>query len=232
MKKSVTRIIIAFFIIATFFISPLLLGNHTLAVIPNGGQTQSSQPGGSTDTQASNCVVTAIGNPPKDQPLPAGCGGESAVVQKVIAFAKAHLKTGTYIMGTPSRDWGSDKSTGPNDPPHFDCSGFVAWAWYWGSGGKISMLGQTNADWADTSNPHYEKVVTTDESQLQPGDLVYFNDHLPYPQPFHVGLFVGKDTCGQNDCFLQYYSTGYPGDEESIKVSGATMMGYIRIKNP
>lgn len=31
-------------------------------------------------TVQSNCVLTAIGNPPQNQPLPAGCGGDGSVV--------------------------------------------------------------------------------------------------------------------------------------------------------
>jgi len=187
-------------------------------------------------TSATGCFLLNQSNIPSGSPLPPGCDNESAVVQNVIKLAKEHLTTGTYEGGQPLRNWAADKSTGPNDPAHFDCSGFVGWAWYWGSNGVISMGGQTNYDWDNTgNNPHYEKVVTTDESQLQPGDAVYINDHLNFPQPFHVGLFVGPDpgsACKANDCFLQYYSTPFPGDEESLKQSGATMMGYIRMKNP
>jgi hypothetical protein len=190
-----------------------------------------------TDAQTaqSNCVITAIGNAPNNPQLPAGCGGESAVVQNVIALAKAHLTTGTYIGGTPSRDWAADKSTGPNSPPNFDCSGFVGWAWYWGSGGKVSMLGQTNDDWA-RSTSLYTKVVTSSEAGIQPGDLIYFNNGLAEAQPGHVGLFIGPDKCGANDCFLQYYTTGLPGNELSLKsaLSGGwgSMMGYIHINVP
>lgn len=183
----------------------------------------------------SNCVITAIGNPPKYPTLPPGCQKESAVVQKVIALAKAHLKKGTYIMGAPSRDWASEDPNKNNAPTHFDCSGFVGWAWYWGSDGKVSMLGQTTSDWA-RSTPLYKKVVTTDESQLQPGDLIYINNGLAEAQPGHVGLFVGRDSCGANDCYMQYYQTGLAGNELSLKWAQAhgwgKMMGFIRINLP
>lgn len=123
--------------------------------------------------QLNGCGEIDVGNPGANVTVPPQCAeGESAVVQNVIKLAKEHLTTGIYILGTPSRDWAADKSTGPDSPANFDCSGFVGWAWYWGSNGVISMDGQTNADWA-SNNPHYMKVVTTDESQLQPGDAVF-----------------------------------------------------------
>jgi hypothetical protein len=92
------------------------------------------------------------------------------------------------------------------------------------------MDGQTNADWAD-HKPYYQKVVTSDESKLQPGDAIFFNNGMAEAQPGHVGLYVGKDpgsSCSANDCYMQFYSTGRPGDEESLK--GTTIMGYIRMK--
>ena len=186
--------------------------------------------------QLNGCGGVNVGNPGANVTIPAQCqsgGTESAIVQKVIALARSRINNPniTYISGDPNRDWSTENPT-TNDPTHFDCSGIVGWAWYWGSGGKVSMDGQTNTDWAD-HKPYYQKVVTSDISQLQPGDAVYINDELPFPQPYHVGLFIGKDPdskCSANDCFMQFYSTGYPGDEESLKADGAVVMGYIRMK--
>jgi NlpC/P60 family protein len=198
----------------------------------------------STDdsTAQSPCVLTQIGNPPANQALPPGCGSESAIVQKVIALARSRINNNniTYLSAQPNRDWSTENPNG-HDPTLFDCSGFVGWAWYWGSNGVISMGGQTNYDWANEGhNPHYEKVVTSDESQLQPGDAIYINNHIPGDtQPGHVGLYIGKDTdpsstCHANDCYMQFNETGHPGNEESLKADGGSsiLMGYIRMKNP
>ncbi len=228
MNKPLSKFLSSTRLLVSFFFIMILVGGSLFFTLTNIAYAQ-----------LSGCGEIDVGNPPANQQQPAACGGESGVVQKVIALARSRInnKNITYVSGQPNRDWATENPN-TNDPMHFDCSGFVGWAWYWGSGGKISMLGQTNADWADTSNPHYEKVVTTNESLLQPGDAVYINDHIPYyPQPYHVVLYVGKDTspsstCHANDCFMQFYSTGYPGDEESLKASGATIMGYIRMKNP
>lgn len=184
--------------------------------------------------QLNGCAQINIGNPGSNVAIPAQCqttsGTESDVVKKVIALALAHLKTGTYIMGTPPRNWAVSGS----NPAHFDCSGFVGWAWYWGSDKKIVMLGQTNADWA-SNNPHYEKVVTSNASRLQPGDLIYINNGMAEAQPGHVGMYIGKDKCGANDCYIQYYSDGLPGNELSWSYATShgwgKMMGFIRMKN-
>jgi len=197
---------------------------------------------------ATGCFIINQPNLNANQDIPAACitqngtgnGSESPVVQKVISLAKAHLTTGTYLWGSPNRNWAADKSTGPNDPPHFDCSGFVGWAWYWATGGTIVMGGQTNYDWSNEgNNPHYEKIVTRDESQMQPGDLIYFNfTSAPESGTDHVGMYIGKDTsqnnfgCTANDCFIQYYETPYPGNEVSLKSLLPYVVGVIRMKNP
>lgn len=227
------------FLLSISFISLFSL-LYLFPPVPAQGDTSSS---GLNST--SNCVITKIGNPKGTPALPPPCetnGTESQIVQNVIRLARSRInnKNITYIGGQPIRDW-STENPNTNDPTHFDCSGFVGWAWYWGSNGKVNMLGQTNDDWANEGNrSYYQKVVTSDESQLQPGDAVYFNDHIAaYPQPYHVGLYIGKDpgsTCTADDCFMQFSTTGYPGDEESIKADSGTgpgtiaMMGYIRMK--
>lgn len=211
-----------------------ILNGIEKAVPPSGGLG-----GNAGDTSiTSNCVITQIGNAPPNPALPPGCanGAVSAVVQKVIQLGQAHLKTGTYVWGAPPRNWASENPATGNAPTSFDCSGFAGWAWYWGSGGTISMQGQTNTDWDNFgNNPHYERVVTNDETSFQPGDLIYFNFGSPTP-PDHVGIYIGHDTskysCGTDDCFMQYYQTGLPGNEVSLKPELQYVMGYIRIKNP
>lgn len=187
---------------------------------------------------ATGCFIINQENLPSGAPLPPGCGNqsESATVKSVIALARKYInrKDVTYASGSPSRDWENDQP-GQDTPPNFDCSGFVGWAWYWGSGGKVSMAGQTQTDWEST-NPQYDKIVTKNESQMQPGDLIYFNNYPVDPeseQPGHVGLYVGKDPgsmCSANDCFMQFYQTGLPGNEISLQPLLSTVMGVIRIK--
>lgn len=210
-----------------------ILNGIEKAIPPSGGSN------GSGSNTASSCFIINQNNLPKNASLPAACnnGNESAIVQKVIALARTRInnKNITYYSGQPSRNWATENPN-TNDPTLFDCSGFVGWAWYWGSGGKVNMGGQTNYDWNNSGNrPYYQKVVTSDESQLKPGDAIYINNGLNGAQPGHVGLYIGKDpgsTCSANDCFMQFYSTGQPGDEESLKADGGSsiLMGYIRMK--
>ncbi|HSX08823.1 MAG TPA: N-acetylmuramoyl-L-alanine amidase [Candidatus Saccharimonadales bacterium] len=189
-------------------------------------------------TATSNCTDTSIDNPKTSPVFPPDCDtsgnqNESAVVQKVIALARSRInnKNIVYSSGEPSRNW-STENPATNDPTFFDCSGFVGWAWYWGSGGKVSMGGQTNFDWANQGHrSYYQKVVTSNESLLEPGDAVYFNNGMAEAQPGHVGLYIGKDPgskCSANDCYMQFFTTGVPGDEESLK--GTNIMGFIRMK--
>jgi len=237
MKKFSIHISLSILCSLLFLLSPLLFftNTHASETEDSGGQTAPapSQGASGSYTATSNCVITKVGNPPANQPLPAGCSG-SATAQKVIDLARAHLKTGTYVWATPPRNWASENPNG-NAPTHFDCSGFVGWSWYWGSGGKISMGGQSGTDFSDALNGKFSLGtghMTTSEAGLQPGDAVYFGTS---PSTIsHVGLYVGKDpgsSCTANDCFMQYYKTGLPGDEESLSAASASQskkyQGYI-----
>ena len=174
----------------------------------------------------SNCVVTKIGAPQGDPQLPAACtSGGGPVVQSVLALAKAHLTTGTYVWGAPPRNWPSEDPNG-NAPTHFDCSGFAGWVWYWGSGGKINLPGQTNAVW-NGSGPWTKSLAGPfkDMSTLQPGDLVYFGSEASV---HHVGIYEGKGGCGTDHCFFEYYTDGLPGRENRLEKE-PDWVGSVRI---
>lgn len=184
---------------------------------------------------ATSCKTTKIGNPQGGPPQePAECqqnGGGGAVVgtelqQAVVKLGREHLTNGTYIMGSPSRDWASAPQN--NAPSHFDCSGFAGWVWYWASGGKVKMLGQTSADWAENSGK-YQKFQPSQLSQIQPGDLVYFaGADGTVANPGHVGIYEGSGSCGASDCFMEYYSTGKPGKEDSLGKRKSDFSGFLR----
>lgn len=188
--------------------------------------------GAGETTNGSNCVITKVGNPQTPKPtLPPECqanageGGSlvgTALQMAVIKLAREHLN-GTYVWGSPSRDWKSSDPSKGKAPQHFDCSGFAGWVWYWASGGKVNMAGQTDADWLSNSNK-YQKVVTKDKSKLQPGDLVYFGSAS---STHHVGIYEGTGNCGANDCFLEYYHSGAPGRENSLSKE-PDFVGFLR----
>ena len=73
------------------------------------------------------------------------------------------------MIGTPYQYGGSSPETG------FDCSGFTMWAW---SHAGVYLPHSSAAQYA--SLPHVA------QSDLQPGDLVFF-----YSPISHVGIYVG-----------------------------------------
>lgn len=73
------------------------------------------------------------------------------------------------MLGTPYRWAGSSPSTG------FDCSGLLVWAW-----------AQVGVSLPRTSRSMYASTQRISESQLQPGDLVFYGNPV-----YHVGMYVG-----------------------------------------
>lgn len=73
------------------------------------------------------------------------------------------------MLGTPYRWAGSSPATG------FDCSGLLLWAW-----------AQVGVSLPRTSRGMYAGTQRISESQLQPGDLVFYGSPV-----YHVGMYVG-----------------------------------------
>lgn len=200
--------------------SPITATNQSTAPLSTPESQSLSSP--STIPSPSTLPSSAAGVSPQGAADTPGTNGANAtsnsntnIGMTVVQLAKAHLTTGTYIMGAPPRNWASEDPNS-NAPTNFDCSGFAGWAWYWGTGGKVNMHGQTSADWSDSSGK-YQKFTADQKSQLQPGDLVYFaGAGGTMTDPGHVGIYEGSGGCGASDCFLEYYSTGKPGKEDSL----------------
>ena len=85
------------------------------------------------------------------------------------ANVAAVLQAAYSVIGTPYQYGGSSPETG------FDCSGFTMWAW---SHAGVYLPHSSAAQYA--SLPHVA------QSDLQPGDLVFF-----YSPISHVGIYVG-----------------------------------------
>lgn len=73
------------------------------------------------------------------------------------------------MLGTPYRWAGTSPSTG------FDCSGLLVWSW-----------SQVGVSLPRTSRGMYSGTQRISESQLQPGDLVFYGSPV-----YHVGMYVG-----------------------------------------
>lgn len=90
-------------------------------------------------------------------------------VAPVGSGAGAAIAAAQSVMGTPYKWAGASPSGG------FDCSGLTMWAW--ARAGK-SLPHSSGAQYAATQR------ISLD--QLQPGDLVFFNNPIS-----HVGLYIG-----------------------------------------
>ncbi len=100
---------------------------------------------------------------PANNPAPA------LPVAPVGSGAGAAIAAAQSVMGTPYKWAGASPSGG------FDCSGLTMWAW--ARAGK-SLPHSSAAQYAATQR------ISLD--QLQPGDLVFFNNPIS-----HVGLYIG-----------------------------------------
>lgn len=109
-----------------------------------------------------------------------------AYVEKVLAYAAAYgyvdpssiparaVELARSRIGAPYV-WGA---TGPDA---FDCSGLVLWV-YSQLGLQVPRTAQQQFEWA----------VPVEPSQLQPGDLVFYENTYPSPDRItHVGMYVG-----------------------------------------
>jgi cell wall-associated NlpC family hydrolase len=83
--------------------------------------------------------------------------------------AAAAISAAESVIGVPYVYAGASPETG------FDCSGLTMWAW---AHGGVSL--------PHSSQMQYASLPHVSQSQLQPGDLVFF-----YSPIHHVGLYVG-----------------------------------------
>lgn len=112
-----------------------------------------------------------------------------AYVDRVLAYAGAY----GYVdpASIPARAVALARSRigapyvwGAEGPDAFDCSGLVLWI-YQQLGLQAPRTAQQQFDWAAPIEP----------SQLQPGDLVFYENTYPSPERItHVGIYVGNGT--------------------------------------
>lgn len=138
----------------------------------------------------------------------AGAGGTAASGGTVLA--QAIIEAAKTQLGTPYV-WGG------SSPGAFDCSGLVWWA-YDQAGVKFTR--QSTFEWWGGSLGDDWIKGGTDQSQLQPADMVFFGTDA---NPHHVGLYIGD---GQ---YIQAPQTG-----DVVKISNMSdrsdFIGYLRSK--
>jgi len=189
-----------------------------------------------TSAQKSGCAVTRIGDPILNVTIPPECVivlGGGPIAQKAVELARQQIGK-PYVWAAPSRNWAANP---PNSPPgSFDCSGLTGWSYYWASEGKISMNGQTWADWKDSAgngSTRYQKFSVSQRGQLQPGDLLYWRaPGLNSDQVHHTAIYSGacKRLSG-NDCFIEAQCTacGIVESHLSSRLFGSDpLAGFMR----
>lgn len=96
----------------------------------------------------------------------------SGSVSDLIAVSKRWIGHSTYVFGGGRT--ASDQANG-----RFDCSGFVHWAY--------EQIGVDLGGWSTSALQYVGTPVSP--SQMQPGDLVFFNTYEPNG---HVGIYIGN----------------------------------------
>jgi cell wall-associated NlpC family hydrolase len=154
--------------------------------------TTTSVPTGSAATEAATPLVTS---------LPAV---QAPQTQAASTPAQVAVKVALGQVGKPYVWAGA----GPAD---FDCSGLVMYAW----------------EAAGVSLPHYSvsqfyDTTRISESELQPGDLVFYNNGEG-PQPGHVTMYVGNG---------QVVAADYPGTDVRVEPLShdGTPMAFGRVQ--
>lgn len=156
--------------------------------------TTTAQPGAAA-TRAGGRTTTTAGAPATpSQPPTATPSPPPTPVAPPSPGAGGAIAAAQSVLGTPYRWAGSSPSTG------FDCSGLTMWAW--GRAGK-SLPHSSGAQYAATQR------ISLD--QLQPGDLVFFNNPIS-----HVGLYIGGG--------MMIHS---PHTGDVVKVSPISRMGSL-----
>jgi peptidoglycan DL-endopeptidase LytE len=111
----------------------------------------------------SSSVPVTSSAPASTAPAPAPSGASPAAVAVQVALAQVGKP---YVYG----------GAGPNS---FDCSGLVMYAW-----------ARAGVDLPHYSVSQYEDTERISESQLRPGDLVFYNNGSG-AQPGHVTIYIG-----------------------------------------
>ena len=151
-------------------------------------EAQATDSSSASSGASSGGSSTSSGGSSTSTPAPAPSTRRSADVAVATALAQ---------VGKPYR-WGAG---GPNA---FDCSGLTSYAWR-AAGVSIPR----------TSRAQYSGLRNVTRSQLQPGDLVFYNSPIS-----HVAMYIGNDT------IVEASRTGIP--VRTARLSNRVPVGYAR----
>jgi cell wall-associated NlpC family hydrolase len=145
---------------------------------------------------ATRTVTAALGQDAVTEPVaaPTGCVTQPADAAPVPVAAAgvvaAVIAAGQTQLGV-DYSWGGGSLTGPSTgfgagarTSGFDCSSFVRYAVYQGSGGRVTI--------PRTTREQYTAGRKVAKDQLQPGDLLFFASNTSNPGSIHhVGMYLG-----------------------------------------
>jgi hypothetical protein len=121
-------------------------------------------------------------------------GAGAAVV--ALARTKIGNPSITYV-------WAAPADTTAANPPHFDCSGFTAWAYFHATGKKLAHFTGTQ----------FLQLRHRKFADAQAGDLVFFGPNNQYRDAqaiYHVGIYNGAGG------IIEFYESGKPGRERKL----------------
>ena len=134
----------------------------------------------------------------------------SDYVAQVDASVAASSGVGSQMAQYALQLVGCPYVYGGSSPSGFDCSGFVTY-----------VVNHFGFSVARTASGQMDNGVAVSRSQLQPGDLVFFNSGNPSKRATHVGIYTGNgqfvhastSTTGVivSDLNSSYYSRTYVG---------------------
>lgn len=142
--------------------------------IPVTGNTTAAQK--TTSAAASPAVTATAARPAADQALPEATGQEQSASRSGTTDRAALIATARRFLNTPYRYGGQSPKTG------FDCSGFTRYVF------KLHDL-----ELPRSSSAQAQMGTAVDRSELQPGDLVFFNTDKP-GNINHVGIYLGNNS--------------------------------------
>ncbi len=96
------------------------------------------------------------------------------------SFKSSSASKGEEIAAFAQNYLGCRYVYGGNGPSSFDCSGFTKY-----------IYGQFGYTINRTASDQLQNGVAVEKSELQPGDLVFFNDGYTSKPVSHVGLYIG-----------------------------------------
>ena len=231
--------------------------NATTTTTTNGSTTTTTNSNTTTTTTTNapagttsytNCAYVKVGGPTSPSPacvLNNTSIPPSSYVGKVLQAAWTQFgKPYSEALRCGASSWPSK----PNGCSYFDCSSFSGWSWFWGTGGKFKMCGNTCCDFGNCTSPHYtnpnpadpnkyEKHIVTDKAaglkMLQPGDLVYYGHIISgsLTEVHHVAIFEGNmgKNCHADDCIIE--SWGPVGETHLLDPARHTdFVGFLRPK--